>query len=308
MSEYQSLASRITRGVIPVPVFFRQDLSVDHAGIGRYVDWSVSQGTKTLCLTFTYSILDFLTTEELLAVTKTIADAVNGRAIFISCTAGGPQRQAIEIVEGMGKRGADAVMVHPTEFMLQNPKSGELYVSYVLGVAATTKLPVLVCGLPDPWQTAVPHLTNERYAELAKAENFIGLKDDYYQIPFRQGLIQEFGERLCVIGGGMLRNYILFHHYPNQSEFPGLWVFNPKRAELFFELLDAGKVSEAIGMIDEAEQAYYGAPGVHWIAQLLAKFHAAGFAETRLVRPPLVSATEEQADDIVANNDAFMGK
>ena len=46
--------------------------SLDHAGLAKYVAWHMENGSRNFCLTFTYSQLDFISAEEIAAVTRTV--------------------------------------------------------------------------------------------------------------------------------------------------------------------------------------------------------------------------------------------
>jgi len=294
--DYAKLRSEIRGPVVPVPLVLRNDLSIDHDGLQRYTDWLISRGMKAFCLTFMYSMLDFITTEELLDLTRTIAAAIARRGIFISCTAGGPLNKVIKTVNAMKDAGADAVMVHPTEFMLQHGDYGTLYVDYVGAVAAQTDVPILICVLPKIGQIQAA-VTDDHFRRLIAYDNFIGFKCDFYQTPYRAAIARQFGDRLCIIGGGMISQYFLAHHYPNQAEFAGMW--DPSRAKRLFELLDQNDYAAALMMVEEEAAAAYEPPGLEGNASVPVILYAMGFAETYLARPPQPSPSREQAQAMI---------
>ena len=299
MSHYDDVRDRIHRGMVPLPILYRKDLSVDHAGLERYVAWHLDNGTQNLCLTFTYSQLDFVTPEEIVEITHTVAGVVGDKAVFISCTGGGPLVTVTDTVRQIEKAGAHATFVHLPEYCLQNPAgSGELYVRYIRDVSKETDLPLLATALPIGYIGGnPPMLTAERLGELCEDEQFIGIKDDIYILNHRMELTRQFSGRMGIIGGGIFRHYIFFHHYPNQGEFHG--ITNPKRGARCFELMDENNYLEVLKLIDEDELVRTTPSDLHWMARNQVVFYGMGFAETYLMRSPIESATEAQAEAVI---------
>ena len=300
MSHYDDVRNRIHRAVVPLPILYRDDLSVDHEGVAKFVSWHLEEGTKVFCLTFTFSQLDFVTPQEIVDLTRTVHEVVGDRAVFIPCTGGGPLSTTIEVLQQMEKIGAPAAFVHLPEFCLQNAgRCGELYVKYIRDAAKETALPLLAVALPVCLTgDKRPILTVELFEELCEEEQFIGIKDDIYILDNRMALSVKFRNRLAIIGGGMFTHYIFFHHHPNQGEFAG--ITNPKRGARLFELLDENNYLEVFRMMEEsAAGGRPSPPGLHGLARNQVVFHAMGFAETYQTRSPIAPATEEQAKAII---------
>ena len=299
MSHYDDIRNRIHRQMVPLPILYRDDYSIDHAGLAKYVAWHLENDTQNFCLTFTYSQLDFVTAEEIVDVTRTVMEVVRDDAVFISCTGGGPLHEAIRSVQAFEEIGAHAAFVHLPEHCLQNPfHCGELYVEYIRGVAKETEIPLLAVALPVPWsapsQTMLPV---QRFEELCEEEQFIGIKDDIYILDNRMELTRKFSGRMGITGGGMFTHYIFFHHFPNQGEFAG--IYNPKRGQRMFELLDENNYLEVLKMMEADGQSGLTLPDLHWMARNQVVFYGMGFAETYVMRPPIATATETQAKAII---------
>ena len=293
---YRELRYRLAGPMAPLPVFYKEDLSIDHAAMEGYVDWLLNRGAKNLCFTFVYSQLDFITTEELREVTRTVTAVTRDRGTLVACTAGGPVHQAVQTTRDMLKAGADAVMVHQPEWIMQNGGTGSLMVHYLKTVCSETDGAIMCCLLPDSGSTRTPLLDCGAFEQLIEHENFIGLKDDVYQVPCRMALTKQFGDRLAIVGGGLMRQYVLFHRFPCQGEFCG--HFNPPWAARLFKLLDDNNYLEALPMIEESIEAAWAPEGVHWLAAVHARFHALGFVDSCRMRPPLQTVTAEQAEAI----------
>ena len=285
--------------MVPLPILYRDDFSIDHAGLAKYVAWHLENDTRNFCLTFTYSQLDFVTPDEIVEVTRTVMEVVRDDAVFISCTGGGPLREAIRSVQAFEKAGAHAAFVHLPEHCLQNPSHcGELYVEYIRAVAKETEIPLLAVALAVPWSAPFETmLPVQRFEELCEEEQFIGIKDDIYILENRMELVRKFSGRMGITGGGKFTHYIFFHHHPDQGEFSG--IYNPKRGQRMFELLDENNYLEVIGMLEVDAHSGLALPDLHWMARNQVVFFGMGFAETCVMRPPIATATESQAKAVI---------
>ena len=299
MSHYDDIRNRVHRRMVPLPILFHEDYSVDTAALAKFVAWHMEQGTKNFCLTFVYSQLDFVSREEIVDITRAVMEVVKDDAVFIPCTGGGPLHEAIETVQEFEKLEAHAAFVHLPEHCLQNEyQCGELYVRYICDVARQTTSPLLAVALGIPWTSPVQTmLPAERMADLCEQEQFIGIKDDIYLLENRRELSRKFAGRMGITGGGMFTHYIFFHHLPNQGEFVG--IYNPKRSQRMFELLDENDYLGVLKMMEEDAQHNRPQFDLHWMAYNQVVFYAMGFAETYLMRRPINSATPEQVEAII---------
>ena len=299
MSHYDDIRNRIYRQMIPLPILFCEDYSIDHEGLAKFVAWQMENGSKNFCLTFTYSQLDFVTPQEIVELTTKLMEVIRDDAVFIACTGGGSVQMAIDTVRGFERAGAQAAFVHMPEHCLQNANQcGEIYVRYISEVARQTTIPLLAVALGVPGTVAQPALTPQLYEELCNIEQFIGIKDDIYVLDNRLALTRKFGGRMGITGGGMFSQYIHFHHWPDQGEFSGM--HNPKRGLRMDELLDDNDYLSVLKMMEEDSlNAPVYPPGCHWMARNNVVYYGMGFAESYQMRPPLVSATPQQAQTII---------
>lgn len=294
MNVYEGFRRKIAGPTVPLPIFFRADLSIDHAGIERYIAWLLEAGITNMCLTYGYSQIGSVSPTEVLDVTRTIANIVGDRAAFISCTSGVSAVESITVVQQMQKVGAHAAFVMPN-LMSQ---AGPAYRDLLCYVAGATELAILFVSYPAPNVPGTPNLSVDDYKLLLEHDNIVGLKEDYNDVAYRMELIRNFGDRLCIIGGGVLRNYLFFHHYPQQGELAGM--FNAGRALRFLKLLDEDRLNEALEFMERQARAIQDAPAdLDWLARNQVRMQVMGFAETWQMRPPLASATEEQAQDLI---------
>lgn len=281
--------------MVPLPIFFRENLSVDHDGLARYVAWLLDAGMNNTCLTYAYSQIEHVSERELVDVTKTIADVIGDRAVFIGCTHIDTTKRTTSLLNRIKEAGAHAAFAMPE----LDGWSPERYSPHLAEVAASSDLPLLLVNNVSPADPASPVFSVESYSKLLKHGSIVGLKEDYNSIAYRNELIREYGDRLCIIGGGVQRNYVLFHHHPNQGELFG--QFSPQSALDLMKLLDEERLRDALAFIDRRETAIRESLiGLNFIARNQAYFYKMGFVKSPKLRPPLVAATKEQADKVVS--------
>ena len=290
MIDYAGIRKRVGGPTVPLPVFYREDLSVDYEGLERYVNWIVDAGIKCMVLTHGYSQLGFIDEKENLEITRIFAAAARDRAVFFASTRE-ELRDAPRVIEDLYATGADGVFVMPPPVAAQ---SGPDYVRVLCHLLEQTDTPLLAMSYGKPGEPSTPMIPMEGLDLLVEHENFIGLKDDVNLPRHRLALIDRYGDRLAIIGGGLVRNYMQFCHYPCQGELDGFW--SPRRSLRFVDVVAAGRLHEALRMVEEWDRVCAEPRGdVQWQAHNQVVMHALGFAATYRVRPPLVPATEEQA-------------
>ena len=277
-----------------MPVFFRDDLSVDYEGLERYVNWILDAGIKCMLLTHGYSQLGFINEKENLEITRIFAAAARDRAVFFSSTRE-EMREAPRVIEELRATGADGVFVMPPLVALQ---SGPDYVRVLLHLLKGTEAALLAMAYGKPGEPSTPMISMQDLDLLIEQANFIGIKDDLNIPAHRLALIDRYGDRLAIIGGGIQRNYVQFCRYPCQSELDGF--FSPRRSLRLLDAARAGRLHEALEIVEQWDRLRAEVHSeVQWQAANQVIMYAMGFAATYLVRPPLVSATEEQARRII---------
>ena len=300
MSIYEDFRKKIKGPTVPLPMLYREDLSIDHAGIERYVEWILDAGIMNTCLTHGYSQIGFVTEAELIDVTRTIANVIGDRAVFIGCTHLDSASATVNVVRQIQKLAAHAVFVMPEP----DGWPAVQYRALLRSVASQTEFPLLLVNNISSIEPGTSNMGMTDYESLAEQEDIVGLKEDFNSIPGRMDLIRRFGDRFCIIGGGVVRNYVFFHHHPQQGELFG--QFSPGSALSLLKLLDEERMEEVIDFIDRREYGLQVSLGkLNNLARNQVYMQYMGFSESRKLRPPLVSATEEQARDVIAELEKF---
>ena len=294
MNPYEAFHQRIAGPTVPLPIFYRHDLSIDHAGIERYVKWLLDAGMTNTCLTYAYSQIEHVTEDELIDVTRTIAKVIGDRAVFIACTHLDTTAKTVALLQQLRELGAHAAFAMPEP----DGWHADQYAAHLSAVAATTDLPILLVNNISSTEPGTPLFSVDDYASILEHDSIVGLKEDFNSIPYRMDLVRRFGDRLCIIGGGVQRNYLFFHHHPQQGELFG--HFSPASAHRLVKMLDEERMREAIDFIDERDLAIRESLlGLNFLARNQIYMYRMGFAESWKLRPPLESATEAKVDEVI---------
>ena len=295
MPDYKSLRHRIHGPTACLPILYQDDLSIDYEAMARYAAWIRDAGIPATCLTFGYSQQGYITADENLKITGMYASVFGDQTVFLAGTIG----ESWDLGDTVGQlysAGAHGVYIFPPTSASQ---SGDDYVRLVNRIAATTEAPLFVYSFPSPARPASAMLSVQHFENLIENENFVGLKDDVNVPTYRMELIRTFGDRLAITGGGTMRNYIQFHHYPCQSELAGF--FGPRRALRLTELLDRNDYAAVLHIVEQWDQVRAQSHGdLFYLMVNQVVMYALGFARTWKTRPPMQPATQAQAEQIIA--------
>ena len=294
MADYQELRNRIHGPTVCLPIFYADDLAVDLDAMARYGAWIRDAGIPCTCMTHGYSQMGYITAEENLQISRTYASVFGEQTVFLAATLG-ELWNIQETIDQHYAAGAHGVFILPPMAASQD---GDAYTRFVCQTAERTDVPLFVYSYGSQAQPGTPMLPIRHYETLVEHDNLVGLKEDVNVAAYRMQLIQRFGDRLAMIGGGTMRIYIQFHHYPCQSELDGF--FAPRRALQITRLLDQKNYPEALRMVEQWELSRSDCHGVlNFLAVNQVIMYALGFARSWKLRPPLATATDEQAQHIM---------
>ena len=159
-------------------MLYQEDLSIDHAGIERYVAWILDAGMTNTCLTHGYSQIGFVTEAELIDVTRTIANVIGDRAVFIGCTHLDSASATVNVVGQIQELGAHAAFVMPEP----DGWPAAQYHAHLRLVASQTEIPVLLVNNISPTEPGTSNMGMRDYESLAEQENIVGLKEDFNSV------------------------------------------------------------------------------------------------------------------------------
>jgi 4-hydroxy-tetrahydrodipicolinate synthase len=221
---------------VPIVTPFRGDDVADDV-LAAMIDHLIDQGATGLVPTATTGECATLSHEEHLRVVEMTVQMANGRVPVIAGAGSNSTTEAIHLVTGAEKVGADAVLMMSPYY---NRPSQQGMVEHFRVVAQATRLPIILYNIP---KRTGQNMDPETIIELSRVDNIVGLKDCCGD-PMQTMRIIEGAHEFSVLtgddpmlfptcclggtGGIMTSAHVL----------PGEW----KR---IVDLLDAGQIAEA---------------------------------------------------------------
>jgi 4-hydroxy-tetrahydrodipicolinate synthase len=179
--------ARLEGSMVAIVTPFK-DGAVDHKALRELAEWQVFEGTDGIIPCGTTGEGATLTAAERHAVTKTVIEAVRGRAVVVAGAGSNATHEAIEGVKAAKELRADAALVVTPYYNKPTPEG--LYRHY-LAIWEATRFPVVAYNVPS--RTAVD-LLPETVARLAKAGAIVGIKEATANMDRQIQLVEKVGK------------------------------------------------------------------------------------------------------------------
>lgn len=257
----QKFLEQVKGPVFPIPTPFTENGDVDYEGLRRYVEFLLSQGTRTVMVTVGTSRFDVLTFEEMKKINETVAQTAKGKAIVIVTTpTKGPTLQAIDFTNHAESIGADGILaVFPDRFYYEN----DVY-RYFVDIAKSCSVGVLIHLMSIPAGRAglgpQMHYSPELVERIVAIDNVVGLKEESHDQGLSYRYCRGLADKTVLIGGaGGMRDYLTKHHWGQQAYLVGIGNFVPKLEIDFYKALIQGDYDTARKIIFEYEEPFFAA-------------------------------------------------
>jgi 4-hydroxy-tetrahydrodipicolinate synthase len=150
---------------------FHPDESVNHEAAARLARHLVDTGTDGVVVTGTTGESPTLSSEEKLALYRTVKEAVGDRAPVIAGTGSYCTRESVELTREAEKAGADGILAVVPYY--NNPPQEGLY-QHFRAMAESTALPIILYNIP----TRSPrNMEADTVVRLAEIPNVVAIKE-----------------------------------------------------------------------------------------------------------------------------------
>ena len=150
---------------------FKNDLSIDWAGVEKLASHLVSTGHDGIVVNGTTGEAPTTSDEEKLEIIKVVKKAVNGKAKVVAGAGNNETSHSVEQAEMAANAGADGLLV-VTPYYNKPPQAG--IEAHFRAMADATKVPVMLYDIPG--RTGVP-IEADTIVKLASHPNIVALKD-----------------------------------------------------------------------------------------------------------------------------------
>lgn len=248
--------------IVPLPGQFNEDLSLNLPAYREHVKFLVGAGIKVFYLALSASEFEYMTLDERLAVTRTVADSLVGDCLLIVQSLGGHwiDEQIVEARKIMDS-GAHAIVVAPRGIKEGNKffssfyarasyapdRHDDYFVEYMERFARETGAPLVYHDKPfksgkGPSMAMLSRIVN--------IDNVIGLKEHVNDPVTLQKVYKEFGEKVaCFDGFGKTVQFWSLLWGAKGRHTCWSW-FDPASDIRFVEYLRTGKLNEAAAIVN----------------------------------------------------------
>lgn len=162
---------------------FDPDGAVDHQRAARLATYLIDNGSDGLVVTGTTGESPTLTTNEKLALYKTVVDAVGGRAHVLAGTGTYDTRASVEVTKRAAEMGVSGVLA-VTPYYNKPDQAG--LVAHFTALADATDLPLMLYNIPG---RTGRRMEIETYVALAEHPNIVAVKDAVMDIDFTSATV-----------------------------------------------------------------------------------------------------------------------
>lgn len=285
---FRSAYEKLQGPLVPVMPAFHEDESVDYESTCRWVEWLVGKGIKLFWTTYGTSHFMSLTDEEVLELTRRIAEVTRGRAFFIASTHfHWPYPMCATFLRRAAEWGVDAVKVQID--WRWDPDEDRVY-EFMQKLNDESPLPLLAYTIAGRSTNGMTGKLLQRIVQLPKV---IGMKNDsgdfYEQCDYLR-VIREAGAEFTSVTGGSLSSFLHGSRFGARAYATTIGMYLPQQAIEFTQCLGGGRFDKATEIIIRYEEAQSDlmkrVPFTHW-AVLHTMLKAAGHFASDQMRFPL---------------------
>ena len=194
----KELKKNLAGPILSLPTTFNEDLSVNHDAVHQMIGRAIRYGVPICELTAGNSKYACLEFDEIKAVTRSMVEAADGKAITIAATGAWPTEQVIDYAQFCQSHGADALQI----LLPEGVKDENQLYEHFLNISKSTTLPIVLHG-----EYSVPLL--ER---LAAIDSIVAMKEDG-ELTYYIDRAVRFGDRFEIFSGGAENRYLVGYPY-----------------------------------------------------------------------------------------------
>jgi 5-dehydro-4-deoxyglucarate dehydratase len=278
-------------GVIAFPVTpFKDNLALDLAGLHNNLTKLLEHPISAVVAAGGTGEMYSLTPAEYSRVIELTTLAIEDRIPVIAGVGFG-QRLAIEMAQAAEKAGADGILVFPPYY--PQAEADGLF-EYYRSIGAATSLGLVVYS--RDWATFTPEMVER----LTSIPTLVAWKDGHGDIRRLQTIINRVGERLRWIGGAGDDMVAAYYSIGLRTFSSSIATVAPRLSLKLHELAEAGDTEELTDLLDRCVVPLFAIRARrkgYEVSTMKAMMEMVGL-NAGPVRPPLVSVTPEEEDEL----------
>lgn len=259
---FNEIKKSIKGNIVPVPGQFNDDLSMNLPAYTEHVQFLLNHDVSVFYLALSASEFDYMTSEERVSVTKTVADAVGNKGTILSQSVGGGWiDEQIDEAKRMMDAGATAIVVKPAgikeggKFFSCKYQRGsysperhdDYFVHYVEQFAEKTGAPLVYHDKPFSGGTGISYEGLQRIIEI---DNVVCIKVHVPDPCIMQTIYQDFGDKIASYDGfGKTKQFWSLIWGASGRHTCWSW-FDPANDQKFYDSVKNGDYAQAISLIN----------------------------------------------------------
>ncbi|MEZ4720764.1 MAG: dihydrodipicolinate synthase family protein [Flavobacteriales bacterium] len=281
--------------VIPLPVPFNQDYTVDYKGLEKYVDFLATSGIPNVMTTVGTSRFNLLSWDEIKKVNEAVVRGASKRCVTIVAnpTTGGVA-SAIDFGKHAAEIGADFYLLYFPE----RHYGEENTFTFFKEVASAINIDILIHEMPmrNGLGPGSVQYSIDLLHRLLAIDNIVGFKEEALDKDYSSKILSEVADKSIIIGagGGMSRYLTRDFDYGVRAFLGGIGNFQPELELEFYNSLTSGNRERAEQIVNTIELPYFeSVVPMGWHPSLKGALALKGLL-TKYERPPMKQMSEEE--------------
>lgn len=226
----EQFKQKLAGPILSIGTPFTASLDIDHEAVTNRIKKALRYQCKIVTLTAGDSRYNRITYEEVQMLTRTVALAVEGDAIFIGATGDWPIEQVIDYAHFCESLGAAGLLV---KLNTADTKEDET-VTFLKQVADNTVLGLCLLG----------NCSEPLLDKLIEIPSFVALKEDV-GLQYLIDRLVKYGDRLEIFPGGTDSRYLTAYPYGARASFSSLYSYAPQIGLQYWEAIRADDILKA---------------------------------------------------------------
>jgi len=284
---------KIQGPVIPIPVPFNNDSSIDFKSLESYIDFLSQFNLGGLMTTAGTTSFNLLSREEIFVVNESVCRAAKGRVpIIVGNPSYGDINSTIEFASHSKKIGADYCIVYYPD----RHYGDESIYDFFSVISKSVSQPLLIHEMPmrNGLGKGSVHYSIELLEKLFKLDMIKGIKEEALDSEYSNKIVKTFSSEVEIIGagGGMSRFLSRDYDLGSKAFLGGIGNFNPQLEIEFHSLMMNNKFEDAKSLVETKELPLFDTViPFGWHPSLKAMLSIKGFMKN-INRKPMITLND----------------
>jgi len=279
--------------VIPIPVPFKNDTSIDLKALENYIDFLSQFNLGGLMTTAGTTTFNLLSKQEIFTINETVCRVANGRVpTIVGNSSYGDINSSIEFTLHAKEIGADyCIIYYPDRYY-----GDDSIYDFFKTISKSVSQPLLIHEMPmrNGLGKGSVQYSMKLLEKLFKIDMIRGIKEESLDTFYSNEIVKVFSSKVEIIGagGGMSRFLSRDYNLGSKAFLGGIGNFNPQLEIEFYSLITNNKFDDAKHLVATKEAPLFDKViPFGWHPSLKAMLSIKGFMNN-INRKPMITLSE----------------